>query len=75
MPFVVGMKKDDALQMRDRLRAAGIVVEFKRGPMAPSTDRIYSIESQQPEANTPLKPGDKVLLRWYDRMQTANSKQ
>jgi TIGR03009 family protein len=72
MPMVVGASKDQALQFRERFKALGFDVEFKRGSRAPSDDQIYHIESQQPEANTPLKPGEKVVLRWYDKTESVD---
>jgi TIGR03009 family protein len=72
MPSIVGDSSKSALRKQKQLQALGFEVEFKKGPSAPTPEQVFCIESQQPEANTPLRPGQKIILRYYDRMQTAD---
>jgi len=72
MPLVIGASSNDALRIQKQLKARGFDVEFKKGHRAPTVDQAYHIESQQPEANTPLRPGDKIVLRYYDKVQTVD---
>jgi TIGR03009 family protein len=72
MPSIIGDSSKNALRKQKQLQALGFEVEFRKGPRAPTPEQVFCIESQQPEANTPLRPGQKIILRYYDRIQTAN---
>jgi hypothetical protein len=73
MPLLVGAGSDDAKRIKKRLETLGFEVTFKKGRTAPTIDQVYHIESQQPEANTPLRPGQKIVLQYYDDLpRTVN---
>ncbi|HEV7998865.1 MAG TPA: hypothetical protein VGP63_03220 [Planctomycetaceae bacterium] len=71
-PLFVGMSSDQALKKKEEFKARGFEIEFRKGPRAPTPEQVFRIESQYPEANTPLRPGQKIVLRWYDKIQTVN---
>jgi TIGR03009 family protein len=71
MPMLIGAKDKDALRISKALKEMGFDVQFEQGPIAPNADQLYRIESQSPEANTPLQPGQKILLRYYWLPRTA----
>jgi TIGR03009 family protein len=67
MPVVVGMSSKEALQAKEKLQAQGFKVEFEKGSKARTPAQLYRIESQDPQPNTPLRPGQKILMRYYDK--------
>jgi TIGR03009 family protein len=72
MPLLVGASAKQAKRIGSKLQELGYDVKYVKGSPALSEDQAYHIESQQPEANTPLRPGQKILLRYYDTAQTVN---
>ncbi|HET6323265.1 MAG TPA: hypothetical protein VFG04_01090 [Planctomycetaceae bacterium] len=70
MPLVVGASAKQAKQIGSRLEEMGCHVKYVKGPSAPTVDQAYHIESQTPEANTPLRRGQPIVLRYYDVLRT-----
>ena len=75
MPHFIGDSAEDAKRKSKQLMAERYRVEFKRGSPAPSEDQVFHIEAQDPPPGTPLQPGQTIVLRWYDRIKTADRQQ
>jgi hypothetical protein len=71
MPLLIGAKSDQALRISKKLKQMGYDVQFEKGSSASSDDQVFRIESQMPEANVRLRPGQKIVLRYYDRLMMA----
>jgi hypothetical protein len=67
MPLIVGAPASKAKEIGSNLQKAGYEVTYVKGPPAPNPGQDFHIESQRPDANTPLKPGQPILLRYYDK--------
>jgi TIGR03009 family protein len=74
MPLLIGAKSDQALRISKKLKQMGYEVQFEKGPSALTDDQVFRIESQMPEANVPLRPGQKIVLRYYDRVMYAKQR-
>ncbi len=72
MPSVVGASAKQAKQIGSRLEQMGCHVEYVKGSAAPTVDQAYHIESQTPEADTPLRRGQPIVLRYYDVARTVS---
>ncbi len=72
MPFFIGDSPENALRKSKQLQAEGYQVEFKRGHRASVPGDVHHIEAQDPPAGTPLKPKQRIVLMWFDRMPTAD---
>jgi hypothetical protein len=70
MPMMIGASSKEALEMQKDYKQRGFDVEFKKGPKAETQEQLYHIESQDPAPNTPLQPGQKITLRYYDYDRT-----
>jgi TIGR03009 family protein len=72
MPLLVGASAKQAKRIGSKLQELGYDVKYVKGPPAPTEDQTYHIESQKPDPNTPLRPGQPIILQYYDTTRTAN---
>jgi len=75
MPHFIGDSSDDALRKTKQLKDEGYRVEFKRGSRALSHDQEFHIEAQDPPPEAPLRQGQTVVLRYYDKVRPVDQQQ
>jgi TIGR03009 family protein len=74
MPFFLDAPGEEARQRGDELRRQGFRVEYHKGPPAQRRGQEYRIADQSPPPMTPLRPGDRIVLIYYDKMQQMRAK-
>jgi PASTA domain len=74
MPMLIGASSKEALEVQKALKSRGFDLQFKKGSSTPSREKLYHIESQDPPPDTPLQPGQKIVLRYYDMERIANQR-
>jgi hypothetical protein len=67
MPLLIGLKPYVVRDYLNKLRKLGFDVRTLRGRPAPNADLVFCIDSQDPAPNQPLRRGQKIVLRFYDR--------
>jgi beta-lactam-binding protein with PASTA domain len=67
VPAVTGLTAAAAQQ---RLEASGFVARVAGGDPAPSADRAFTVQDQQPEAGTSAPPGSSVTVRIFSKPDT-----
>jgi TIGR03009 family protein len=71
MPLIVGASAAQAKRIGSKLQQMGYDVKYVKGSTAPTADQEYHIESQQPKPDTPLQPGQPIVMRYYDAIRTV----
>jgi hypothetical protein len=75
MPHFIGDSSNEALRKTKQLKDERYRVEFKRGPRASSQEQEFHIEAQDPPPETPLRQGQTIVLRYYDKVRPGDQQQ
>jgi hypothetical protein len=75
MPHFIGDSSVEALRKTKQLKDERYRVEFKRGPRASSQEQEFHIEAQDPPPETPLRQGQTIVLRYYDKVRPGDQQQ
>jgi hypothetical protein len=75
MPHFIGDSSAEALRKTKQLKDERYRVEFKRGPRASSQEQEFHIEAQDPPPETPLRQGQTIVLRYYDKVRPGDQQQ
>jgi len=67
MPPLTGARLARLNQLAKAFVRAGHEVRFTRGSRAPSADKVYSIESQEPSPGKPLRPDAAIVLTLHTK--------
>ena len=70
MPPLTGARFARLNQLAKAFVRAGHEVRFTRGSRAPSADKVYAIESQEPSPGKPLHPDAAIVLTLYTKDAT-----